>query len=95
MVREFGLSRARGPVGYASAAPRYLAQIADLLRAAEHRATDLLIGHRAGLDRLAALLLEKETVDGEAVLQIAHDPDARLSGRADQLGSVEAAPDPR
>ena len=96
MVREFGLSSTLGPVGYATAAPRFLGQsaeqalrrpyseetqrlidqeIAALLRAAERRATDLLDRHRGALDRLASLLLEDETVDGDAVLRIAREPE--------------------
>ncbi|WP_237720503.1 MULTISPECIES: ATP-dependent zinc metalloprotease FtsH [Rhodococcus] len=90
MVREFGLSKALGPVGYASESSEYLhadppataltrpyseqtqrvvdKEVAALLRAAEARATDLLVRHRTALDRLTALLEERETVDGSVVL---------------------------
>jgi len=45
-------------------------EVARLLREAEARAVDLLRTHRDALDRLAALLLEKETVDGNAVTDV-------------------------
>ncbi|MEU0517639.1 ATP-dependent zinc metalloprotease FtsH [Streptosporangium sp. NPDC006007] len=88
MVRDFGLSPALGPVGYSSAAPRYLGEqaedlqrrpysertqqiideeVARLLGGAEKRAVDLLRAHRTALDRLAAILIERETVDGDVV----------------------------
>ncbi|MGW9032601.1 hypothetical protein ACWGQ5_53420, partial [Streptomyces sp. NPDC055722] len=91
MVRDFGLSTALGPVGYASATPRYLGETAEdsarqayseqtqrvidqeaarLLREAEERATGLLREHRRALDRLADLLVIRETIDGSAVLDV-------------------------
>ncbi|GAB3979508.1 ATP-dependent zinc metalloprotease FtsH [Actinoallomurus acanthiterrae] len=91
MVREFGLSPALGPVGYASGTPQYLGapaedalrrpyseqtqriideEIARLLRHAEERAVAMLRDHRQALDRLAALLLEHETIAGDAVLNV-------------------------
>ena len=92
MVREFGLSRALGPVGYGTDSPNYLQstpqgnafnrpyseqtqrivdeEVARLLRAAEERAIGLLRRHRLALDHLAALLVEKETVDGSVVLDV-------------------------
>ncbi|WP_045878349.1 ATP-dependent zinc metalloprotease FtsH [Pseudofrankia sp. DC12] len=45
-------------------------EVARILREAEARAIDLLRTHREALDRLAALLLEKETVDGSAVTEV-------------------------
>jgi cell division protease FtsH len=45
-------------------------EIAALLRAAEQRAVALLQDNRAALDRLAALLLDQETADGETVLRV-------------------------
>ncbi|WP_007509426.1 MULTISPECIES: ATP-dependent zinc metalloprotease FtsH [Pseudofrankia] len=45
-------------------------EVARLLREAEARAVDLLRTHHDALDHLAALLLEKETVDGAAVTDI-------------------------
>ena len=47
-------------------------EVARLLREAQERATSLLSSHRPELDRVVALLLEKETIDGselQAVLQ--------------------------
>ncbi|MEV4091154.1 ATP-dependent zinc metalloprotease FtsH [Streptosporangium saharense] len=42
-------------------------EVARLLAEAEKRAVGLLRAHRGALDRLAAILLEQETVDGEVV----------------------------
>jgi cell division protease FtsH len=89
MVREFGMSAALGPVGFASGSPMYLGseevksrpyaeatqrvideEVATLLREAEQRATVMLTNHRHALDRLTELLLERETIDGAAVLDI-------------------------
>jgi cell division protease FtsH len=91
MVRDFGLSPAMGPVGYATGAADQLEETAGqpwarpyaeqtqrlidreaarLLREAEQRAVSLLSEHRSALDRLAALLADRETVDGQAVLDI-------------------------
>ena len=46
-------------------------EVARLLREAEAHAVELLSTHRAALDNLAALLLERETVDGATVHAIA------------------------
>jgi cell division protease FtsH len=94
MVRDFGLSAELGPVGYASANPRYLGETTEdsvrqpyseqtqrvidqetarLLREAEERATGLLREHRRALDRLADLLVTRETIDGSAVLDVLRD----------------------
>ncbi|MBL7498530.1 ATP-dependent zinc metalloprotease FtsH [Frankia nepalensis] len=45
-------------------------EVARILREAETRAVGLLRAHREALDSLAALLLEKETVDGAAVAEV-------------------------
>jgi cell division protease FtsH len=45
-------------------------EVSRLLREAEERATELLCGHRPELDRLVELLIESETVDGEAVYRL-------------------------
>lgn len=42
-------------------------EVSRLLIEAEQRATELLTTHRDALDRLVALLLEKETIDGNEV----------------------------
>ena len=55
-------------------------EVAALLREAQERATSLLSSHRPELDRVVALLLEKETIDGtelEAVLHPAVEPVGR------------------
>jgi cell division protease FtsH len=89
MVREYGMSPALGPVGFAAADPTYLGgtqatgrayaeatqrlideEVAALLREAEQRATTTLTTHRTALDRLADLLLERETIDGTDIEQI-------------------------
>ncbi|MBC6459452.1 ATP-dependent zinc metalloprotease FtsH [Actinomadura sp. HBU206391] len=64
------------------------AEVASLLRHAEQRATGLLDAHRGALDRLAATLLEDETVDGDVVVKVLRNhPPAdgsarRAAGRA-------------
>jgi cell division protease FtsH len=87
MVREFGMSPALGPVGFAAgSSPTYLGteqlsnrpyaeatqraidrEVTTLLREAERRAVDVLTVHRAALDRLTELLLDRETIDGNDV----------------------------
>jgi cell division protease FtsH len=53
---------------YAEATQRVVdEEVAKLLREAEQRATVLLSDHRAALDQLTELLLERETVDGTDV----------------------------
>ena len=80
MVREFGLSKTLGPVGYPEGGSVFLGgggpgmssrpfaeatqaeidrEVARLLREAEKRAIELLNEHRAQLDSLVGLLLEK------------------------------------
>jgi cell division protease FtsH len=49
-------------------------EVARLLREAEESAVTLIRAHRAELSQLVDLLLEKETVDGQAVYQIAGKP---------------------
>jgi cell division protease FtsH len=49
-------------------------EVSRLLREAEKTAVDLIRAHRAELDKLVALLLEMETVDGAAVYQIVGRP---------------------
>ncbi len=49
-------------------------EVADLVRRAERTAVDLLTTNRPALDRLTALLLEHETVDGEQVLVAVREP---------------------
>ena len=49
-------------------------EVARLLREAEARATSLLHGHRDTLDRVIALLLERETIDGSELAEIVGIP---------------------
>ena len=51
------------------------AEVARLLREAEHRATSILTAHRPVLDELVALLLADETVDGSVVYRLAGRPE--------------------
>jgi len=51
------------------------AEVARLLREAEHRATAVLSAHRPVLDQLVALLLAEETVDGSVVYRLAGRPE--------------------
>ncbi|HEY3881541.1 MAG TPA: ATP-dependent zinc metalloprotease FtsH [Trebonia sp.] len=50
-------------------------EVSKLLRQAEERAVELLKTHRAELDSLVSLLLERETVDGSDVYRLAGRPD--------------------
>jgi cell division protease FtsH len=53
---------------YAEATQRVIdREVAAMLREAEERAVAMLTGHRAELDRLTALLMDRETVDGTDV----------------------------
>ena len=51
-------------------------EVARLLRQAEDTATALLRGHRETLDRVVALLLERETIDGSDLAAIVGAPGA-------------------
>ncbi|MCN9242257.1 ATP-dependent zinc metalloprotease FtsH [Streptomyces sp. RY43-2] len=124
MVRDFGLSAALGPVGYATGGPRYLGDTAEeplrqpyseqtqriidreaarLLREAEQRATGLIREHRRALDRLAELLVSRETIDGSAVLDVLRqEGQERCKGdgnlgesAADDIRPVTPPPTPR
>ena len=60
---------------YAEATQRVIdAEVSRLLREAEGRAISMLSRHRGELDRLTALLLEHETVDGETVYELVDRP---------------------
>ncbi len=54
-------------------------EVSQLLRQAEERATELLKEHRAQLDSLVGLLLERETVDGSDVYRLTGQPDRSAS----------------
>jgi cell division protease FtsH len=62
------------------------AEVSRLLRQAEQRAVELLSDHRAELDALVSLLLERETVDGSEVY--------RLAGRPDRSSAAPPVPVP-
>jgi cell division protease FtsH len=62
------------------------AEVSRLLRQAERRAVELLSEHRAELDALVGLLLERETVDGSEVY--------RLAGRPDRSSAAPPVPVP-
>jgi cell division protease FtsH len=57
-------------------------EVSRLVREAEKRAVELLKSHRAELDALVGLLLDRETVDGTDVY--------RLAGRPDKSASLSA-----
>src|SRR5437588_5392111 len=48
-------------------------EVEAILRVQEERATKTLSEHRAGLDAVAAALLEKETIDGAEVTRLVDD----------------------
>jgi cell division protease FtsH len=56
-------------------------EVARLLREAEERALKLLTEHRDELERLTELLLESETIDGEAVYRLVGRDVPRGSGQ--------------
>jgi cell division protease FtsH len=58
------------------------AEVARLLREAEQSAVALIRAHRAELGQLVELLLEQETVDGEAVYRIVGKPAPGTSPRS-------------
>jgi cell division protease FtsH len=63
---------------YAEATQRIVdAEVSRLLREAEQKAIELLTHRREELDRLTKLLLESETVDGEAVYRLVGRPPPR------------------
>jgi cell division protease FtsH len=64
-------------------------EVARLLREAEASATELLLEHRETLDRVVALLLERETVDAKDLAAISGIPE-RHTGR-DQVWAPRAA----
>jgi cell division protease FtsH len=90
MVREWGMSRAVGPMAWSTQQQVFLGEdlmtngreysddtarlidgeIARILREQEDRARDVLLKHRRGLDLVAGILLEEETIDGQAVVRL-------------------------
>jgi cell division protease FtsH len=70
---------------YAEATQRVIdTEVAKLLREAEERALGVLGEHRDALDRLTALLLDRETVDGTDVDEIL----GRVPGRRQPVGAT-------
>jgi len=73
---------------YAEATQRVIdEEVERLLKEAEARATTLLSDHRGALDRVMALLLERETIDGSDVMAAAgkqseHDDAPEALGEA-------------
>jgi cell division protease FtsH len=57
-------------------------EVAALLRQAELRATELLEAHRRELDRVVALLLQHETIDGTQLLAVVHGSPVHDGSRA-------------
>jgi cell division protease FtsH len=67
--------------------------VARLLTQAEARATEILVAHRKELDQVAALLLERETIDGKelhAILEHSSIPAAVTQAAP----TAQAAPTP-
>ena len=50
-------------------------EVERILRTQEGRARQALVEHRGALDRIAAALLDKETITGEQVAQLVPEPD--------------------
>jgi cell division protease FtsH len=55
-------------------------EVARMLREAEQRSIGILTDHREAIDKLVALLVENETVDGSAVYEIAGRPEPTSGG---------------
>jgi cell division protease FtsH len=56
-------------------------EVARFLHDADERATSLLKGHREALEKVSGLLVERETIDGEDVLDSvggARPPERRI-----------------
>jgi cell division protease FtsH len=75
-------------------------EVSKLLRQAEERAVDLLKTHRAELNALVDLLLQRETVDGSDVYRLAGRPDRAATPSAPSVvltphgsGAVTSADD--
>jgi cell division protease FtsH len=71
-------------------------EVSRLLREAEHRAVEVLEGHRDVLDQLVQMLLNQETVDGSEVYALAGRPEpadgvAATMAPAPAGGGVRAA----
>ncbi|HEY4465536.1 MAG TPA: ATP-dependent zinc metalloprotease FtsH, partial [Streptosporangiaceae bacterium] len=76
-------------------------EVSRLLREAEENATELLRSHESELDRLAELLMQEETVDGEAVYRLFgmsppedHEPAAVLAPHRAAAADGPAPPRP-
>ncbi|MEU6641836.1 ATP-dependent zinc metalloprotease FtsH [Saccharomonospora sp. NPDC046836] len=68
-------------------------EVARLLRDAEDRAVDMLTRHRRALERLADELVERETVDGAAVLEVLRtEEQPRADGRKATVAATDARP---
>ena len=50
-------------------------EVERILRTQEGRARQALVEHRGALDRIAAALLDKETITGEQVAQLIPEPE--------------------
>ena len=76
-------------------------EVERILREQEDRGRDLLREHRAGLDAVAAALLEKETIDGAEVRRLVDEAAGRLvrppevpAPRIAELIDLPGGPDP-
>jgi cell division protease FtsH len=70
---------------YAEATQRVVdTEVAKLLREAHQRASELLGGHRGALERLVALLLERETLDGTDLDEVL----GRVPGQRQPVGAT-------
>ena len=59
-------------------------EVERLLKEANERASSLLSTHREALDRVVALLLERETIDGSEVIAAAGEqPETRVVPEAE------------
>jgi ATP-dependent Zn protease len=57
-------------------------EVSRLLKEADERASTILEEHRSVLDRLTALLIQRETIDGAEVYELAGRPTPEGTERA-------------
>jgi cell division protease FtsH len=55
------------------------AEVSELVAVAYQRAKDVLVGNRSVLDKLAVMLVEKETVDSEELSELLINNDVRMA----------------
>ena len=79
MITQYGMSEKFGLIGLESVQNRYLDgrpidhEVMKMLKEAYEEAKKLLSEHRESLDKIAAFLIEKETITGKEFMKIFHE----------------------